>query len=154
MCIRDRSGTSAVGSTLLTVALTDNAGDAYGSALLSSAQVSITVPASTVTDSGADVQGLSIYKAADPATGPWTTLATTTTNTGGNVQATADVRDFSSFRLGFESRDGEAAAAVLPSAGDVAPTATQALLLVTLGLMLILGGGIYIQRRGRVTETS
>ena len=147
------AGTSAVGSTLLTVALTDNVGDTYGSALLSSAQVSITIPLATVTEAGADIQGLSIYKASDAATGPWTKLSTTSANTGGNVQATANVRDFSSFRLGFETRDGEAAA-VLPSAGDVAPTATHALLLATLGLMLILGGGIYIQRQRRATETS
>ncbi|MFP6680445.1 MAG: hypothetical protein VB824_09900 [Dehalococcoidia bacterium] len=146
------AGTSAVGSTLLTVALTDNAGDTYGSALLSSAQVSITIPLATVTEAGADIQGLSIYKASDAATGPWTKLSTTSANTGGNVQATANVRDFSSFRLGFETRDSEAA--VLPSAGDVAPTATHALLLATLGLMLILGGGIYIQRQRRATETS
>lgn len=145
-------GTVAVGSEVLTVSLTDNDGAAITTQLQSSAEITITVPLDTVTGAGADVQGLTIYKASDAATGPWTKLGTTNTIVGSDVKASANVQNFSSFRLGFETRDIPASGGVLPSAGDSAPTATQALLLTGLGLALILGGGVYIRRQRRVTD--
>jgi hypothetical protein len=73
---------------------------------------------------------------------------------GGDVVFAGDVMNFSVFRLGFEIRDGGTApaAAVLPSAGDVAPTTTQALLITGFGLLLIVGAGVYVRRQRRATE--
>jgi hypothetical protein len=69
------------------------------------------------------------------------------------VEVTGQVRSFSVFRIGFEGR-GEVAEAVLPSAGDAAPTTTQALLVTGLGLLLMVGGGAYVRRQRRANETA
>jgi hypothetical protein len=106
---------------------------------------------STVTSAGADTQGLSIWKATTEA-GPWTTLSSTVTNVDGVVQVTGQVRTFSVFRIGFETRGDVVGGGVLPSAGDAAPTTTQALLVTGLGLLLIVGG-VYVRRQRRANGT-
>ena len=147
------SGVTSVGSSIMSIAVTDKDGVAVGSSyrLNSDATVSIQLPLSTVTAAGADTQGISIYKAATEA-GPWTKLSSIVTNVDGVVGVTGQVRSFSVFRIGFESR-GEVAA-VLPSAGDAAPTTTQALLVTGLGLLLMVGGGAYVRRQRRANETA
>ena len=149
------SGVTSVGSSIMSIAVTDKDGVAVGSSyrLNSDATVSMQLPLSTVTAAGADTQGISIYKAATEA-GPWTKLSSTVTNVDGVVGVTGQVRSFSVFRIGFEGRGEVVAEAVLPSAGDAAPTTTQALLVTGLGLLLMVGGGAYVRRQRRANETA
>jgi hypothetical protein len=137
----------------MSISVTDKDGGAVGSSyrLNSDATVSMQLPLSAVTAAGADTQGLSIYKAATEA-GPWTKLSSTVTNVDGVVEVTGQVRAFSVFRIGFENR-GDVEEAVLPSAGDAAPTTTQALLVTGLGLLLMMGGGVYVRRQRRANQT-
>jgi len=146
------SGVTSVGSKIMSVKLTDKDG-AVGSGyrLNSDVTVSMQVPLSAVTAAGGDAQGVLIYKAATEA-GPWSKLSGTVTNVDGVVTATGQVRTLSVFRIGFESR-GDVEAAVLPSAGDAAPTTTQALLVTGLGLLLMVGGGAYVRRQRRANVT-
>ena len=148
------SGVTSVGSSILSISMTDKDGVPVGNSyrLNSDATISIQLPMSTVTSAGADTQGLSIWKATTEA-GPWTTLSSTVTNVDGVVQVTGQVRTLSVFRIGFETRGDVAVAAVLPSAGDAAPTTTQALLVTGLGLLLIVGGGVYVRRQRRANGT-
>ncbi len=148
------SGITSVGPSIMSISVTDKDGGAVGSSyrLNSDATVSMQLPLSTVTAAGADTQGISIYKAATEA-GPWTKLSSTVTNVDGVVEVTGQVRAFSVFRIGFEGRGEVVAEAVLPSAGDAAPTTTQALLVTGLGLLLMMGGGVYVRRQRRANQT-
>jgi hypothetical protein len=100
-----------------------------------------------------DFESVAMFKTDNPLTGPWTELATGFTIVGGEVEFEAKTRNFSTFMLGSKTRDIGigGSGAVLPSAGDAAPTTTQALLLAGLGLMLIAGGGVYVRRQRRAT---
>ncbi len=148
------SGVTSVGSSILSIQVTDKDGVPVGNSyrLNSDATVSIKLPLSTVTSAGADTQGLSIWKATTES-GPWTKISSTVTNVDGVVEITGQVRGFSVFRIGFETRGDVAVVAVLPSAGDVAPTTTQALLVTGLGLLLLVGGGVYVRRQRRANGT-
>jgi hypothetical protein len=147
------SGVTSVGSSILSISMTDKDGVPVGNSyrLNSDATVSMQLPMSTVTSAGADTQGLSIWKATTEA-GPWTTLSSTVTNVDGVVQVTGQVRTLSVFRIGFETRGDVVGGEVLPSAGDAAPTTTQALLVTGLGLLLIVGG-VYVRRQRRANGT-
>jgi hypothetical protein len=105
-----------------------------------------------------DVTTLAFFKASDPSVGPWTELSTGFALVGDTVVLSANTRNFSTFRIGSITREiGIPAAggggAVLPSAGDAAPTTTQALLITGLGLLLIVGGGVYVRRQRRANGT-
>ena len=108
------------------------------------------------TDIATDVSTLALFKADDPSVGPWTELATEFAIAGDKVVLSAKTRNFSTFRIGSKTRElgvpgTPGAGPILPSAGDVAPTTTQALLLAGLGLVLLAGGGVYVRRQRRAT---
>ena len=149
--------TVSISDSVLTVELTDKSGAPLTiDRLVSAATVTMTVPLAKVQSSGADIQGVSLYKAASITAPEWVKVNTRFSIVGGDVVFAGDVMNFSVFRLGFEVRDGGTApppaAAVLPSAGDVAPTTTQALLITGFGLLLIVGAGVYVRRQRRATE--
>ena len=147
--------TVSISDSVLTVELTDKSGAPLTiDRLVSAATVTMTVPLAKVQSSGADIQGVSLYKAASITAPEWVKVNTRFSIVGGDVVFAGDVMNFSVFRLGFEIRDGGTApaAAVLPSAGDVAPTTTQALLITGFGLLLIVGAGVYVRRQRRATE--
>ena len=117
--------------------------------------ISLTVPTADLFAANQDPQSVAVFKAADPAVGPWNELATTFTFVDGGYKFTAQTFSFSTFKPGSKTRDigiPGAGGAVLPSAGDSAPTATQAILVTTLGLLLAAGAGAYIRRQRKATS--
>ena len=147
-------GVNPVNAEPLTVQFVDSSGnEVTGVTLNALATISLTVPTADLFSANQDPQSVAIFKASDPSVGPWTELATTFTFVEGAYKFQAQTSNFSTFKLGSKTRDipGAAGGAVLPSAGDVAPTNTQAIVLTTLGLLLIVGGGFYIRRQRKAT---
>jgi hypothetical protein len=159
-------GITPVVSAPLVIEFRDSSGDQVDVTLQTEATVSVAVPNTALSDANQDPQSVSLYKTKDPEKDPWTELNTTFSyNPDGSIKFSAKTKTFSTFRLGSKSRDTSGAATpvptatpeptatpvpvVLPSAGDVAPTSTQAVLITGLGLLLILGGGVYVLRQRR-----
>jgi len=143
--------TSLLASPLV-IEFVDGAGDKQDVTLTESMTITMTVPIGTVLDAGLDFDSVSVFKAENPITGPWVELNTGfTINANGTVAFDVSVRNLSTFKLGSKSREVVTGGAVLPSAGDAAPTTSQALLLAGLGLMLVMGGGVYVRRQRRAS---
>ncbi len=146
------SGVNPVNAEPLTVQFVDVDGnEVTGVTLNESATISLTVTIADLFAANQDPQSVAVFKASDPTVGPWNELATTFTFVDGGYKFKAQTRNFSTFKLGSKVRDIPGTGAVLPSAGDVAPTNTQAILVTTLGLLLVLGGGLYVRRQRRAT---
>jgi hypothetical protein len=142
-----------IGSTTVTIVLLDKDGNVFDTALTSDATVTLSIPLTLTQASNVDTQSLTLYKSKD-GKAPWTKLTSTVTIVDGVVKVTGKTRNFSVFIIVSEPREigipgTVGAGAVLPSAGDAAPTTTQALLLTGLGLLLIVGGGVYVRRQRR-----
>ena len=161
-------GITPVVSAPLVIEFRDTSGDQVDVILHTAATVSVAVPNNALRDANQDPQSVALYKTKNPETDPWTELNTTFSyNADGSVKFSAQTKTFSTFRLGSKSRDTGVTAtatpeptatatpvpAVLPSAGDAAPTGTQAILVTGLGLLLILIGGVYVRRQRRANPT-
>lgn len=150
------SGVNPVSAEPLVVQFIDTDGnEVTGITLNEPVTISLTVSTADLFAANQDPQSVAVFKAADPAVGPWNELATTFTFVDGGYKFAAQTFSFSTFKLGSKTRDigiPGAGGAVLPSAGDSAPTATQAILVTTLGLLLVVGAGAYIRRQRKATS--
>ncbi|MCH8236421.1 MAG: fibronectin type III domain-containing protein, partial [Chloroflexi bacterium] len=151
------SGVNPVNAEPLVVQFIDTDGnEVTGITLNEPVTISLTVPTADLFAANQDPQSVAVFKAADPAVGPWNELATTFTFVDGGYKFAAQTFSFSTFKLGSKTREIgipiAGSGAVLPSAGDSAPTATQAILVTTLGLLLAAGAGAYIRRQRKATS--
>jgi|GEM_PF-3328318 len=149
---------SRISTSTVTIELRDKDGNKFANALTSDATITLSIPLSVTQAINVDTQSLTLYKSKD-GKAPWTKLTSTVTIVDGVVKVTGKTRNFSVFIIVSEPREigipgtTAVAAAILPSAGDAAPTTTQALLLTGLGLLLIVGGGVYVRRQRRANGT-
>jgi len=147
-----------ISTSTVTIELRDKDGNKFANALTSDATITLSIPLSVTQAINVDTQSLTLYKSKD-GKAPWTKLISTVTIVDGVVKVTGKTRNFSVFIIVSEPREigipgtAAVAAAILPSAGDTAPTTTQALLLTGLGLLLIVGGGVYVRRQRRASGT-
>jgi len=143
------SGVETPSGLIGDISLTINVLDIDGNdvTLLNDVTVKLTFTASDL--GSTDVTTLALFKTDDPSTGTWTELSTDFTIVNDTIALSAKTRNFSTFRIGLKTRDigTSGGGAVLPSAGDAAPTTTQALLVTGMGLLLIVGGGVYVRRQ-------